>query len=386
LKAARELVLELMSIPGPSGQEKAVAHAIRNKLLAARVPAEAIRFDNVHRQSPLGGEIGNLICRLPGTVRGPRRMLMAHIDTVPLCVGSRPRLKKRHVESGHPASALGADDRSGAAVLLNTVREIMQRTLPHPPLTFLWAVQEEVGLIGARFVPLAALGRPHLVFNWDGGSADKVTIGATGAYRMMIKVEGIASHAGAAPEAGVSAVAIAGLAIGQLQRDGWLGDVRQGNLRGTSNLGYIRGGGATNVVPDSVEIRGECRSHDRDFRGKILATIEQAFRKAAQQVCNNEQRSGKVIFEATEAYESFLLPRDEPCVTQAAAAVRAVHREPNLVISNGGLDANWLTARGLPTVTLGCGQRNIHMLTEQLDLNDFEDACRMALRLATASI
>jgi tripeptide aminopeptidase len=56
------------------------------------------------------------------------------------------------------------------------------------------------------------------------------------------------------------------------------------------------------------------------------------------------------------------------------------------VISNGGLDANWLTARGLPTVTLGCGQRNIHMLTEQLDLNDFEDACRMALRLATASI
>lgn len=384
LKAALELALELMAVPGKSGEEGAIAQIIREKLRRAGVPAGAIQFDSANRQSPLGGEVGNLICKLPGTVRAPRRMLMAHIDTVPLCVGSRPKLRKRVVESGNPASALGADDRAGAAVVLQTALEIVKRKLAHPPLTFFWPVQEEVGLLGARFAALTTLGRPQLVFNWDGGSASKVTIGATGAYRIAIHIDGIASHAGAAPEAGVSAIAIAGLAIAQLQRGGWLGDVRHGDRRGTSNLGFIQGGGATNVVPDHVEIWGECRSHDREFRAEILAAIEQAFREAAQQVTNNHSHGGRIRFEASSAYESFVLPHDEPCVVEASRAVESIALEPQLVVSNGGLDANWLTARGLPTVTLGCGQRNAHMLSEQLDVNDFEAACRIALRLATA--
>ena len=66
------------------------------------------------------------------------------------------------------------------------------------------------------------------------------------------------------------------------------------------------------------------------------------------------------------------------------AAVRAEGHEPELAVSNGGLDANWLTARGIPTVTLGCGQRNIHTAKEELDLADFHLARRIALRLATA--
>ncbi len=55
------------------------------------------------------------------------------------------------------------------------------------------------------------------------------------------------------------------------------------------------------------------------------------------------------------------------------------------MIANGGLDANWLTARGIPSVTMGCGQRDPHTVKETLDLEDFEGACRIALRLATAT-
>jgi di/tripeptidase len=38
---------------------------------------------------------------------------------------------------------------------------------------------------------------------------------------------------------------------------------------------------------------------------------------------------------------------------------------------------------GVPTVTLGCGQMEIHTTNERLDLGAFESACRVALRLAT---
>ena len=59
--------------------------------------------------------------------------------------------------------------------------------------------------------------------------------------------------------------------------------------------------------------------------------------------------------------------------------------KPELAVTNGGLDANWLTAHGIPTVTLGCGQRNIHTAAEELDIAEFQQARRIALRLATAA-
>jgi tripeptide aminopeptidase len=41
-----------------------------------------------------------------------------------------------------------------------------------------------------------------------------------------------------------------------------------------------------------------------------------------------------------------------------------------------------MAANGIPTVTLGCGQMEIHTTKEQLDLGAFEAACEVALRLA----
>ena len=73
LARALDLVMELMQIPGPSCHEGEVAAPVREKLLKAGVPAAAILSDDAHRRSPAGGEVGNLIVRLPGTIRGPRR-------------------------------------------------------------------------------------------------------------------------------------------------------------------------------------------------------------------------------------------------------------------------------------------------------------------------
>ena len=84
-------------------------------------------------------------------------------------------------------------------------------------------------------------------------------------------------------------------------------------------------------------------------------------------------------------YEAFRLADDEPCVVAAREAVAAIGLAPRLDISNGGLDANWMAANGVPTVTLGCGQMDIHTTDEKLDLAAFENACRVALRLATAT-
>jgi tripeptide aminopeptidase len=385
LAEADKLVLQLLAIPGPSGQEGAVARFVTEQLREAGAPASAIRFDKAHRQTPLAGDVGNLVLRLPGTVRRPRRMLMAHMDTVPLCVGSKPIVKDGFVRSADPKTGVGADDRAGAAVILAAALAILRHKLPHPPLTFLWTVQEEIGLYGARFVDLPMLGSPKLAFNWDGGNPQRVTIGATGGYRMDIDIRGLASHAGVAPQAGVSAVAIAGLAIAELQKGGWHGEVLRGRQRGTSNVGMIAGGQATNVVTDHVQLKAEARGHNPVFRGRIVRAYEQAFRRAARAVRSAAGQCGKVEIIGRLDYEAFRLVEDDPSVLAAEAALRSTGLEPVRAVSNGGLDANWLSSRGVPTVTLGCGQIAAHTLSEQLDLAAFHSACRVAFRLAAAT-
>jgi tripeptide aminopeptidase len=261
------------------------------------------------------------------------------------------------------------------AAVLCAALVILRNRLPHPPLTFFWPIQEEVGLQGVRCAQIGLLGRP----------SEKVTIGATGGYRMRIEVEGLAAHAGGAPADGVSAIAIASLAIAELVRDGWHGQIEKDGRSGTSNVGYIHGGEATNVVTDRVELKAEARSHDPAFRKHIVERIERAFQEAAQAVRNTAGQCGRVRFEGGNDYEAFKLREDEPAVLAAERAVRTVGLAPIRAVSNGGLDANWMTARGIPTVTLGCGQMNIHTTSECLDLAAFERACRIALVLATAS-
>ena len=385
LQRAFDLVMQMMAIPGKTGDENAVADFITAQLLAVGVPAAALQRDNAHHQTALPGNTGNLILKLAGTMPGPRRLLSAHMDTVPICVGSKPVRDGQIVYAADPSTGLGADDRAGATAILCAALEILEQQLPHPPLTFCWFIQEEIGLQGAKFVDLTTLGNPQLAFNWDGGAPEKLSVGATGAYRTHVVIEGLASHAGGSPEKGISAIVIAARAIADIERNGWHGLVQKGDKKGTSNVGFINGGEATNVVTDHVELRIEARSHDPVFRQEMQAAIENAFHQAVSEVTNVDGQRGKVIINSNLQYESFVLADDEPCVLAAEAASRAIGRAPARAIVNGGLDANWLSARGIPSVTMGCGQRDPHTVKETLNIADFEDACRIALRLATGT-
>ena len=80
------------------------------------------------------------------------------------------------ITSADPRTGLGADNRSGAAAVLTVAWEILRNKMPHPPLTFFFPVQEEVGLIGARHVSLSKLGQPRMAFNYDGGAANEIVM------------------------------------------------------------------------------------------------------------------------------------------------------------------------------------------------------------------
>jgi len=384
-RAERHL-LDLLAVEGLSGGEGEVARLVRDKLRAAGCRAGWIAHDGAHRRIPRRAgryEVGNLIVKLPGTVKGARLLFSGHMDTVPLCRGAVPVRRGRKIVS-KGQTGLGGDNRTAVAALVTLAETLLGDRLPHPPITLLFTIGEEVGLWGARYVRLADLARPVMGFNIDGGAPAELAVAALGADRWEIDVRGIASHAGAHPDHGVSAALIASRAIADVAAQGYFGKIEQGRRVGTSNVGTIRGGEASNQVTDRVLVRGESRSHDARFARRITEIYRRTFERTARGVRNHEQRTGSIRFRVETDYAPFRLPRGAPVVRHAASAARSIGLEPRQSRVNGGLDANWLNARGVPTVTFGAGQHAPHTVGEWIDLREFADGCRLAVALATA--
>ena len=381
-------LLRFLSIEGITGQEQAIGREVVKALVEAGVPRKAFHFDKAHEQIPLPTQTGNLIVTLPGTRPGPRRLFMTHLDTVPLCAGAQPvRRGKSIVPAGK--TALGGDNRTGVGTLVTMLATLLARQLPHNPLTALFTVREESGLWGARYVEKAELGDPVMGFNVDGSSPRNITLGAVGAERWHAAITGKAAHAGVYPDRGISATMVAALALADIYKNGWFGKIKKAAGEGTSNIGSIgdaagkSAGVATNVVTDFALVHGEARSHDAKFVRAITAAYRQAFETAASKVTDHSGKPARVKFEARLDYYPFRLKDENAVVHQAVTAAKSLGWKPTLRTTNGGLDANWLVRHGVPTITFGAGQNNVHTIEEFVQLDDYLDGCRLALALAT---
>jgi len=388
VRAAEDHLMKFLSVEGVTGQEAAIAAAVSDELKKVGVPSSAIRFDDTNTRIPLPTQTGNLIVDLPGTRRGPRLVFATHLDTVPLCAGAKPKREGDRIVSDG-TTALGGDNRTGCAVLVTLAETLLKHKLSHPPITLLFTVREESGLHGARELKAADLGGATMCFNVDGKLAAELITGAVGQQNWEVEIRGKASHAGVAPEKGISATLVAATALVEAQREGWFGKVVKSDGKGTSNPGIFGGkdgkaaGDATNVVTDYVCIKGEARSSDEKFAAAIVAGYRDAFKKAGAMVKDAGGETAEVKFSAEPSYPPFNMANNEPALVHAKRAAESIGLIPTTIFSNGGLDANWLVKHGLPTVTIGSGQYEIHTVKEYVDLPEFANGCRLALALAT---
>ena len=389
VNAAVDHLMNFLSVEGVTGQEAKIGAAVSEALKKVGVPASAIRFDDANKRIPVPTETGNLFVDLPGTRPGPRLLFSTHLDTVPLCAGAKPRREGDRIVSDG-TTALGGDARTGVALLVVLAETLIKHKLPHPPITLLFTVREESGLHGARELNPADLGGAVMCINVDGQLASELLVGAVGQENWEVEIKGKASHAGVAPEKGISATLVGALAIAEAQRNGWFGKVVKSDGRGTSNVGIFGGkggtiaaGDATNVVTDYVYIRGEARSPEAAFATKIANGYREAFAKAQGEVKDHEGATAEVKFSQKPAYPPFELAKDAPVVKRAAKALNMLGMEPNYLFSNGGLDANWLDKHGVPTITIGAGQAEIHTIKEYVNLTEYEKGCRLGILMAT---
>jgi len=367
----------LLAIPGASGREGEVVAYVRTRLLEAGVAAESIRDDGAAPRISDSATCGNLVVDV-GEGRGPRRLFVAHLDTVPGAEGVRFGFDGDRIvvlEGG----ALGGDDRCGVAAILAAFLWWRAQGRSLPPLRFLFTVWEERGVAGARHVDPRALEGIGDAFSYDGKEVEEVVVAAPGADRMEVRLLGVASHAGTRPEQGASALVAASRAIARLVREGWHGRIeRDGEWVATANVGRMEGGEATNVVAAEAIVRAEARSHDPAVLAEVVGAWRRAFEEEAAAVSTREGRPVEATFSTWTAYYPFDLGDGGPGMRVLARALAAEGLTPRPRRIFGGLDASWLVRHGVPTLTLGCGYRANHTPQEEISIPRFLQAVRVA--------
>ena len=286
-------------------------------------------------------------------------------------------------------TALGADNRGGVSCLVNMLKHIFRNKLDYYPMTILFTVREESGLWGARNVSIEDLGYPTMGFNTDGSSPYQAMTSAVGAERWSVEIFGQGSHAGVAPEKGISSTMVASIALSKIFKEGWFGKINKNGKEGTSNIGYYGdqngncAGSSTNQVTDYVKINGESRSMDQVFTSEITHQYEKNFNNASELVKSLDNKKASIEFKKSIDYYPFKLDENLKVKKIIKNSANKIGIESKNVHVNGGLDANWLIKNGIPTVTFGNGHYNPHSLDEYLDIQEYEDSCRLAISIAT---
>ena len=355
--------LDLVRIDSPVRSERQVAQYCAARFSEA---GAATTFDE--SEVITGSDTGNLIATLPGRECEGVVILSAHMDCVDPCIGVTPVIEDGVVRSCGQ-TVLGADDKAGIAVIIGAVRALADSSEPHPEIKVVLTVAEENGLAGAKALsPKAFEGDVCLVLD-AAGSPGQVVVGAPTHYTFEAIFTGTAAHAGIAPEEGRSALVMAASSVCAME----LGRLDEST---TANIGAIEGGTATNVVPASARMTGECRSLFREKVEQVRSSMDESMRESA------EKLGGSAEVNWVLEYEGFTVSDDARYLPQVLDACRDAGIPPVKVTTGGGSDGSIFASRGVPTFVLACGIRDAHSTTEHIAIDDL----RVTLEIVLAFI
>lgn len=353
--------LDLVRIDSEAYHEREIADKLTADLKALGL--DVVEDDAAAK---IGSGAGNLIATLKGSVSSAQPILLcSHMDTVVPGRGVKPRVEDGIVRTDG-TTILGGDDKSGLAVIMETLRAIKEQNLAVGDIEVVFTVCEEKGLLGAKALDVSRL-RSKFGLVFDSDEPGVLYTKAPAGVHFEWKVFGLAAHAGMAPEHGLSAIQMASVAIANMK----LGRI---DFETTANVGLINGGMATNIIPQEVVVQGEARSRDAQKLDAQVRHMLQCFEDAVagQEVMIHEGERYKARLEAHHevAYDAMNVPDDSSLVRLVQEAGRAMGVEIPIEAMGGACDANAFNGKGLLVANMGCGMRDIHTTSEWLDVRD----------------
>jgi len=340
---------QLCEIPSPPFKEQVRAADYQKRLAALGL--KDVQMDKE----------GNVFGLRPGTGKGPKLLVAAHLDTV-FAAGTDLSVKEKDGKLYAPGIA---DDARGLAALLSIIRAFNETGIKTAgDIIFSGNVGEE-GLGDLRGIK--ALFRDHKdidgFISIDGTDAEKITYLATGSHRYEIIYKGPGGHslnAFGRP----SAIHAMGRAIAQIA------DLKTPlEPKTTFTVGVVSGGTSINSIAAEARMQMDMRSN----RLKELLELEAKFldivKKAAVEE-NARWNSDKITVQIKPVGDrpAGIQPPDALIVQAAWASTQAISRQPKLG-EPSSTDSNLPISLGIPAITIGGGGKedNNHSPSEWFD-------------------
>ncbi len=335
-------LIELVGIPSMTGHEEHIRAHLQRQLtdLGLRTYAD---------------EAGNLIGLLPG--EGRPLLLNAHMDRVPPGLGHRPIVRDGVLYSDGTTN-LGADDAAGIVIILETLRSIVERESPHPPIVVVLTVQEEVGVVGATaFDPAPWHVSDGIVF--DNAFEAGVVVSRGAVYLAFdVEIEGATGHPGKDLNSTVNVIEIfreAHYPHGSLASD-------QTRIL----VSHIEAGSARNAVPAIMHIEGELRSFESP---EAIQGYQQAIRIAFKQAA--QIHGGKATITFDQHCTDYSIDEQEPLLQTYRAVLEergaALELRPTFIGSDTGA-----FRKHMKTFTISTGVMHEHSTQEYVALAPLE--------------
>lgn len=297
--------------------------------------------------------------------------LCGHLDTV--FAADHPFQDIRWLDD-NTLNGPGVADLKGGLVLMFKALEALERSpwAEHIGWEVLLNPDEEIGSPSSAALLAEAAGRHHLGMIYEPSFADGNLAGQRkGSGNFTVVTKGLAAHAGREHHLGRNAVRALCDFISQLDD---LNGQRQGV---TINPGYIQGGGAVNIVPDTALARFNIRLEKPDDEAWCMAQIQPLLDEI-------NRREGLSI----ELHGGFgrkpkvLSPTNIKLFELVQACGQSLDMNLEWLPTGGCCDGNNLAAAGLPNVdTLGVQGGKIHSADEYCLVDSLSQRAKLSALL-----
>jgi len=352
-------------------------------------------------------EFGYVMATIPAThqKKVPVVCFCAHVDTAPDCSGSfvKPILHQHYngepiilpddptqiiTTSAYPylknfigksvitasgKTLLGSDDKAGVAIIMEMASYLMaNKHIEHGVIKILFTPDEEVGR-GTEHLDIKKLGA-DFGYTLDGGELGSFEMETFSADGLILTIQGVIAHPGAAKGVMQNAIKIAGEIIAALPKNEWSPEHTE-DRTGFIHPNQISGGAEMARIEFLV----------RDFDTLQLTAHANRLYKIAQVVIasNSDFSNSTVSMEIKEQYRNMreVIDQYPIIVEKALEAYKILGLTPIVHPIRGGTDGSRMSFMGLPTPNIFTGMQAIHSKHEWIGVSDMEKAVEVLVKL-----
>lgn len=291
-----------------------------------------------------------------------------------LSISNSPYLKTQignNIITASGNTLLGADDKSGVAVIMETISFLLQNpTIKHGAIKIVFTPDEEVGK-GTAKIDMQKVGA-SFGYTLDGGEAGCLEEETFSADAATITVNGVIAHPGNGKNKLVNAIKIAGEILETLPKTEWSPETTE------KMQGFVHP-----VSVNGISEKASISFIVRDFDTETLARHHARLKKIAEEVVA-KHKGATLQYLSHEQYRNMkdVLKEHPQVVEYAREAIKRSGLEVKMESIRGGTDGSKLSFLGMPCPNIFTGMQNIHSKLEWVSVKDMAKAAETLVHLA----